>query len=82
MIPNDTLGSLLVLTFVDSSVMASSFSFHFDVVVEAVLRPFGSAEIEVVECLFDLVFVTARILSMDDLMRLNVLSWMSGLTGG
>ena len=63
--------------------MASSFSFPFDIVVDVVLSAFASAETEDVECLFDLVLVAARILcSRDDLKRLNVLSWMSGLTGG
>jgi len=81
---NDTFGSILVLTFVRSSAATmSSFSFPFDAVVEVVLNPFVSAEIEVVECLFDLVLVAARILcSRDDRKRLNVLSCMSGLTGG
>ena len=85
MSPNDTFGRiLLVLTFADSSVVTSSFSFPFDTVVtEAVLSPFASAETEDVECLFVLVLVAARILcSRDDLKRLNVLSWMSGLSGG
>ena len=83
MSPNDTLGRSLVLTLADSSTVTSSFSFPFDVVVEVVLRPFASAETEDVECLFDLVLVAERILcSRDDLKRLNVLSWMSGLTGG
>ena len=62
--------------------MTSPFSFPFDVVVELVLSPFASAETEDVECLFDLDLVAARILcSRDDRKRLNVLSWMSGLTG-
>lgn len=81
---NDTFGSILVLTFADSSVMmTTSLSFPFDIVVEAVLSPLASAETEGVECLFDLVvLVAARILcSRDDRMRLNVLSWMSGLAG-
>ena len=83
MSPNDTFGRILfVLTFADS-MMASSLSFPFDIVVEVVLSPFGSAVTEDVECLFDLVLVAARILcSRDDLKRLNVLSWMSGLTEG
>jgi len=84
MSPNDTFGRiLLVLTFADSSAVRPSFSFPFVVVVvEAVLSPFASAETEEVECLFDLVLVAERILcSRDDLKRLNVLSWMSGLTG-
>lgn len=77
-------GSILVLTFVGFSVtMASSFSFPCEVVVEVVLSPFASAEVEEMECLFDLTLVAARILcSSDDRKRLNVLSWTSGLTGG
>ena len=84
MSPNDTFGRILLgLTFADSSAVMPSFSFPFDIVVEVVLSPFASAEIEEVECVFDLVLVAARILcSRDDLKRLNVLSWMSGLTGG
>ena len=84
MSPNDTFGRILLgLTFADSSAVMPSFSFPFDIVVEVVLSPFASAETEEVECLFDLVLVAARILcSRDDLKRLNVLSWMSGLTGG
>jgi len=84
MSPNDTFGRiLLVLTFADSVMVASFSSLPFDIVVEVVLSPFASAETEDVECLFDLVLVAARILcSRDDLKRLNVLSWMSGLTGG
>jgi len=80
---NVTFGSILVLTFAGSPVMmTSSFSFPFDVVVEAVLSPFASAETEDVECLFDLVLVAARILcSRDDRKRLKVLSCISGLTG-
>lgn len=63
--------------------MMMPFSFPFDIVVEVVLSPFASTETEDVECLFDLVLVAARILcSRDDRMRLNVLSWTSGLTGG
>jgi hypothetical protein len=78
---NVTFGSILFLTFSDSSVTTtSSFSFPFDVVVEVVLNPFATED---VECLFDLDLVAARILcSRDDLNRLNVLSWMSGLIGG
>ena len=63
--------------------MASSFSFPFDVVVDMVLSPFVPAETEDMECLLDLDLVAARILcSRDDRKRLNVLSWISGLTGG
>jgi len=63
--------------------MTSSFPFPFDVVVEVVLNPFASAEIDDVECLFDLVLVAARILcSRDDRKRLNVLRWAPGLTEG
>lgn len=81
---NDTFGSILGLTFEDSSVTTtSSFSFPFDIVVELALGPLTSAETEDVECLFDLDLVAARILcSKDDRKRLNVLSWISGLTGG
>jgi hypothetical protein len=80
---NVTFGSILGLTFAGSSaMMTSSFSFPFDVVVEFVLSPFAPAETEDVECLFDLDLVAARMLcSRDDRKRLNVLSWMSGLTG-
>ena len=62
--------------------MTPSFSLPFDVAIVEVLSPFASAETEGVECLFDLVLVAARILcSRDDRMRLNVLSWTSGLAG-
>lgn len=72
---NVTLGSTLVLTFVDSSVRVTlPFSFPFETDVEVMLNAFGSADTEDVECLFDLVLVAARILcSRDDRRRLNVL---------
>lgn len=80
---NVTFGSTLALTFAGSSaMMTSSFSFPFDVVVDLVLSPFAPAETEDVECLFDLDLVAARRpCSRDDRKRLNVPSWMSGLTG-
>jgi hypothetical protein len=81
---NDTFGSTLVLVFAGSSVTMTPFpSFPFDTTVEVVLSPLASADSEVVECLFDLVLVAERMLcSRDDRKRLNVLSWISGLTGG
>lgn len=51
------------------------FSFPFDIVVDVVLNPFGSADTEEIEFLVVLVLVAARILcSRDDRKRLNVLS--------
>lgn len=80
---NVTLGSILDLTLAASSVrMMPPSPLPFGIVVEVVLNPFGSADTEDVECLFDLVFVAARKLcSRDDRKRLKVLSWESELTG-
>lgn len=78
-----TFKSILALGFACSSVTTTfCFSLPFDIVGDVVLRTFVSAETEDVECLFDLVLVAARKLcSRDDRKRLNVLGWISGLTG-
>lgn len=84
MSPKVTFGSILVLTFANSSVMVVlPLSLPFDTVVEVVFNPLVSAEVEGVECLFDLAPVAERKLwPMDDRKRLNVLGCVSGLSGG